>query len=157
MQVIGLAQLAGYKIQSRLEVTVAELMTNDDETLNKKLKNINSFALNMSETIGSVLAYSLLGSAALLTEEDRKSCINQWQPSEATLKKYTTSGLVAICKESGFDDHYDSRDTKVSFSAISKKKGDLVKQMLEVKFDWSGYAPTAFIETVDKCFAFGSK
>lgn len=75
--------------------------------------------------------------------------VKSWNPTVDLLNIFTTPQLAIVCNESGFESAYcTSKGSDVALAQIfnSKPKADIIKEVLDFDFDWSSYAPKAYIE-----------
>lgn len=84
----------------------------------------------------------------LLNKDDiRERAIASWVPNTDIWKLHTKAQINIICDDSGFQAAYD----KVKGSApwakmMNKPVGDIYKALEDFEFDWSDYAPEAYID-----------
>lgn len=72
-----------------------------------------------------------------------------WKPDEKIIKSYRHNRLTAICKESGFAEHYDTENGEGAFEKLAKKrKSDLDEAILKSQFGWDNYAPSELLSLI---------
>ncbi|MEF1335827.1 hypothetical protein REH81_03385, partial [Vibrio rotiferianus] len=83
-----------------------------------------------------------------LSEDDiRERAIASWVPSTDIWKLHTKAQISIITDESGFQTAYDKEKGSAAWAKIMNKPvGDIYKALEGFKFDWSGYAPEAYID-----------
>jgi len=82
-------------------------------------------------------------------QEKHEIALAGWKPTEDILKAYLSASLVMMAEKSGFKTHYDSEHGKGTFGKVAKRKGDLIKAMLNSSFDWSDYAPLDYLSLLN--------
>lgn len=145
LNVLCLAKTTGFNST----VGITELMRKTDAELDALSDEAFKHSLATSKSIGGTDVWNFMGMAACETEQGRDTIMGAWKPTKAVLEKYTTNGLEQMCVLSGFEDAVDSRD-KGAFVRAKKKKGDLIKLMLEFNFDWSTFCPAALVDLLPK-------
>lgn len=88
---------------------------------------------------------SLVIHALSKDDSGKEAAVKAWMPSEDVLNKFLKGGLVSICKQSGFDQFYNDLKGDGAFEKATKKKSVLVQAMLVEGFDWTSFAPDAYL------------
>lgn len=149
LQVFALINLVGVSTASRGKDLLASLMLKSPEELTKLQATATEHALNKTKGFASVDAWEFLTAAAKATPTGEAELIRLWEPTKATMDKYTTSQLEVLGKNSGLDAHNPEGFKK----AGAGRKADLVNyitQSKETGFDWSGFAPAPYIAEMQK-------
>ncbi len=84
-----------------------------------------------------------------IDEAKKKVIIESWTPSIELLDMFTTQQLAIICNESGFESAYcESKGSDIALAQVfnSSRKPEIIKEVLQFSYDWSNYAPKAYIE-----------
>jgi ParB family chromosome partitioning protein len=157
LQIVGMAQFVGYPMNDGATKTFAKLMAMTDAQLDAITEKITQYSLLKSTSFGDrqIIPSLLLGVAATATDDGKAALVRQWLPTTEILSKYRISGVIQICTLSGFDKSYDLAKGDGTFKKLSAgKKGDLIKAiMAETDFDWSDFAPPAYIQLIDEALA----
>lgn len=84
---------------------------------------------------------------ALAADKDGEFlAVSAWTPTVEGLNGYRKDGLERIAEKSGYAKAFDAKLGEGAFAKVSKKtKKELIKAILEVDFDWSGYAPDDYM------------
>ncbi|WP_179292358.1 ParB/RepB/Spo0J family partition protein [Vibrio coralliilyticus] len=83
-----------------------------------------------------------------LGEDDiRERAIASWVPNTDIWKLHTKAQIIIICDDSGFQAAYDKVKGSAAWAKMmSKPVGDIYKALESFEFDWSDYAPEAYID-----------
>ena len=79
-----------------------------------------------------------------------------WAPTKEWLEGYRIGGLESLCRQKGCDfvAVYETEHGEGAFAKLMKKrKAEIIKAIIELKFDWSEVAPnelTALVEQTDR-------
>ena len=149
LQVFALINLVGVSTASRGKDLLASLMQKSPEELTKLQAAAIEHALNKTKSFASVDAWEFLTAAAKATPTGEAELIRLWEPTKATMDKYTTTQLEVLAKKSGLDGHNPEAFKK----ATSGRKSDLVEHIIkstDTGFDWSGFAPAPYITELQK-------
>lgn len=130
-------------------IEIATLMKKSEAELDALIEQATAHSLQKPSKIGCTERWLFLAQAACATPTGKEAIKTAWKPTKEVLEKYTTTGLEQICERSGFIDAVESRDAK-AFNRAKKKKGDLIKLMLEFNFDWKGFCPIALTNLLPK-------
>tara|TARA_Y100001970_G_C14259051_1_gene878012 strand:- start:15057 stop:16907 length:1851 start_codon:yes stop_codon:yes gene_type:complete len=140
--------MMGYNVKN-----IAEVVSMDDATLRDKINNAlltylakgekESGEDNTSYPVGNILLTLLSAKGQL---ED--AIIASWTVAE--LKHTTKAGIKQALTESGFKQHMEDKE-KGSFNKLmGEKVPDIHKALEKTDFDFSQYAPQAYIDAVKK-------
>jgi len=73
-----------------------------------------------------------------------QAIIHSWEPS--VLRHYPARHVLQLCKESGFEASYDATHGDQAFSKLKNgTKANLLTSIDEYTFDWTHYAPAAYM------------
>jgi len=135
-------------IQQALTMEPADLEAKMNDALTKRLANAmkESGETNDNFPVGNILL-TLLTAKGQLDE----AIIQSWTVAE--LKHMTKAGIKQILTESGFQAYCDDKE-KGSFSKLmAQKVPDIHTALAATDFDFSHYAPKAYIDEVKKVAA----
>lgn len=119
---------------------VKELVGMGGEDLQRHITACLDTAFGESETYSSgTNKFDFLSALLGSIDGGNEAAIQAWQPTEKTLSAYYTGGIKGIAEEAGADKSLPS-------GALSGKKADAIKAVLNVEHDWATYAPNAFIK-----------
>lgn len=77
----------------------------------------------------------------------RERAIASWTPSKAIWQLHTKAQIAIICNESGFESAYDKKHEQSSWAKVMNGSvSDIIDKLTSFQFDWSHYAPPAYIE-----------
>ncbi|WP_240224607.1 ParB/RepB/Spo0J family partition protein [Rheinheimera hassiensis] len=157
LQIVGMAQFVGYPMNDGATKTFAKLMAMTEAQLDAIAEKITQYSLMKSTSFGDrqITPSLLLGVAATATADGQANLVRQWVPTAAILSKYRISGVIQLCTLSGFDRHFDNAQGEGSFAKLSAgKKGDFIKSIMDITdFDWSTFAPPAYLKLIDEALA----
>lgn len=149
LQVFALINLVGVSTNKRGSDLLASLMQKTPEELASFQAAAIEHALTKSKSFASVNAWEFLTAAAKATPTGAAELQRLWEPTKATMDKYTTTQLEVLGKNAGLDAHNPDGFKKAS----AGRKADLVDFIIKAKetgFDWSGYAPAPYITEMNK-------
>lgn len=147
MQLVGLMEISKFKPVRDLSITMPGLMAKPESELRAMISAVLDHIAKKANTICGFDANKVMTAAAVATDGGADALIKAWTPTENTLKKYTTIGLEQIVKLSGLDKHLDAKEAGSGKKLTAGKKGDAIKGILAVTdFDWSHFAPPAYVE-----------
>ncbi len=127
---------------------VMSLFSMSPDKLRKVKQHI--FTLYISGTGDSTTEPAKLMIHALSQEPQKDDiALAGWHPTEDILKAYLSSSLLVMAEKSGFKSHYEKENGKGEFGKVAKRKGDLIKAMLNSSFDWSNYAPIDYLSLLN--------
>lgn len=94
-----------------------------------------------SEEVGHNSVRTTLIDLVRLQDNATELATRSW--TTAQLPNYTVKGIIAICKASGFDKHFDNKHGKGEWAKVQKatKSQMLDKINTDNEFDWTHYAP----------------
>ena len=132
---------------------IAEIPNMDDATLRDTINNAlltylakgekESGEANDSYPVGNILL-TLLSAKGQLDD----AIIQSWTVAE--LKHTTKGGIKQALIESGFKDHLEAKEKGAFTKLMSEKVPDIHTALEATDFDFSQYAPKAYIEAVQK-------
>jgi ParB family chromosome partitioning protein len=150
MQLVGLMKISEFKPIRDLTNSMPALMAKSEKELQQMMEKVIQHIALEAKNICGFDANKVIAASGASTEGGEAEIIRAWQPTEDILKKYTTSAIVQIVKSSGFATYLESKEEGSSKKLLSAKKGDLVAGILAVTdFDWSHYAPPAYVDMVN--------
>lgn len=150
MQLVGLMEISKFKTVRDLSVTMPALMAKPETEIRAMISAVLEHIAKKANTICGYDANKVMTAAALATDGGADALIKAWSPTKDTLKKYTTIGLEQIVKLSGLDKHLDAKEAGSGKKLTAGKKGDAIEGILAVTdFDWSHFAPPAYIELME--------
>ena len=147
LQVVSLISFTNFKLMTSPEKTMQELMQKNEDELNRMIKSIVAFSAREAKSFGTHQpnASKFLSHAACATTDGVSKLTTLWKPTQANLEKYVTTQIIHLCKLSGFAEAMNTQKLK-SFDSLAKgNKAAVIKGILAHKFDWSGFAPNAYI------------
>lgn len=126
------------KLQDLLASFIAQEINLDTDS-----KDIHSFDSN--RILRTIMIESLK------QEDIREQAIASWTPTPDIWKLHTKHQITIICEDSGFKDAYEKEKGASTWSKMMKNSlSDIYKALDEFEFDWSDYAPDAYIEMAVK-------
>lgn len=149
LQLISLISFTGFKSLSQPHKTIGELMNRSEAELQEMIAKVHEYALSTCKSFGSYSnegnGSAFLTSAAVNTATGADALVTAWKPTQQLLDKYTTVQLAFICEKSGFAETLE--ETKEGeFTKLKKgKKSEMIKGMLKFPYDWSHFAPDAYL------------
>lgn len=150
MQLIGLMELSKFKSVGDPAKKMAVLMNMPEEKLEGMIVQVIEYCATQAGTINGYDANKVITAATVEVNGGKDDLVASWTPCEATLAKYTTVGLEQIITLSGLDSFCESKEKGAGKKLSAGKKGDVIKQMLAVTdFDWTHFAPPAYLELMD--------
>lgn len=120
---------------------IKELLTLDDkaigqvisETLTNGIKNANSIKG------GTVPMYEFLSQILACTDGGNDAATANWKPTEKSLNGYYAPAIQGLAKASGVD-------SVLPTGALTGKKSDMIKAIVEADFDWTSFAPAPYLK-----------
>lgn len=147
MQLVGLMSISKFQQIRDLTKSMPALMAKNESELQGMIETVMVHIATKAESICGFAANKVIAAGAVAQNDGENQLLRAWYPTEEILKKYTTTALEQMVKNSGLAAFLDSKEEGGSKKLLSAKKSDLVLGILAVKdFDWSHYAPPAYQE-----------
>lgn len=142
-------KLTGHLGKSDLDVVEGKLDVEVFELIREMLNNYFQTADRQTSTDANS-PRGILHMIARSRTDSTREIVQSWKPS--ALSDYPKHHIAAICREAGFDVAYDVQKKKDgAFETLTKgSKSALLKDIEDTAFDWSEYAPAAYINRFAK-------
>lgn len=152
LHLIGIMNFTGFKTIASVPNTMATMMQLPEEQLRRMIATVEEFAITKAKDfIRTNPAHEALAATVVSCAGGKEALIKAWLPSENTLSSYTTDAVISLCVLAGFDQHVEAKEAGAFKKMTSGKKGDVIKAILaQCDFDWSHFAPPAYISLLDK-------
>jgi len=150
MQLIGLMELSKFKPVGDPAKKMTVLMNLPEDKLESMIAQVVEYCATQAGTINGYDANKVITAATVEVNGGKDALVASWTPCEATLGKYTTIGLEQIIALSGLDTFCEAKEQGAGKKLLAGRKGDVIKQILAVTdFDWTQFAPPAYLELMD--------
>jgi ParB/RepB/Spo0J family partition protein len=152
----GVSELTGYTPNGRTlsarSDNIKKLVDLDVDKLREELnKAIQYGTTEASQASGRLDGTSVVLASACHVGDAKERVIKAWSPTKDWLSTYQKGAIEGFCKQRGvgFTKAYDEENGKGAFSKLmKKKKDDIIKAILEFKFDWTEVAPKELVDLV---------
>lgn len=158
MQLLGVMEISKFKAIGDPAKKMNTLMAMPDDKLESMIAQVVEYCAVKAGAINGYDATKVVTAATVEVDGGKDALVASWVPTKETLDKYTTLGLTQIIQMSGLEKHCEAKE-KGSGKALSKgKKSDVIAQILAVTdFDWTHFAPLAYLDLIGTFVADGSK
>lgn len=151
LHLIGIMNFTGFKPIASVSNTMATMMQLPEEQLDRMIATVEEFAITKAKDfIRTCPAHEALAATVVSCAGGKEALVKAWVPSESTLSSYTTAAVISLCVLAGFDQHVETKEAGAFKKMTSGRKSDVIKAILLSDFDWSHFAPPAYISLLDK-------
>lgn len=152
LHLIGIMNFTGFKPIASVSNTMATMMQLPEDQLHRMIATVEEFAITAAKDFrGTTPAHEALAATVVSCAGGKEALVKAWVPSENTLSSYTTAAVISLCVLAGFDQHVETKEAGAFKKMTSGKKGDVITAILaQSDFDWSHFAPPAYISLLDK-------
>lgn len=132
--------------------------TNINRLINKKMEELELLREKALEQITNThqntmfnMERAVIQCARENTNNFQLKAIKSWVPNESNLSNMTKQIRIITLEDSGFTKAFKSAFSEKEYIALLAKKSDeQVADILKFEFDWTHYAPSFFIESINK-------
>ena len=143
----GLRYVQGKSFGSELP-KILESMSNDE--IRQSIIESQLAIATAQESVGYNSMNDVMISTLKFAPEARKHAVACWIPTTERLALYTKPAIIHMLEESGFKDAFIAAQTDAGEKAYkqlcSERNSDLIAAVLAFNFDWSHYAPAAYLK-----------
>lgn len=152
LHLIGIMNFTNFRTIASVPNTMASMMQLPEEQLRRMIATVEEYAITEAKDfIRTSPAHEALAATVVSCAGGKEALVKAWMPSESTLSSYTTAAVISLCVLAGFDQHVENKEAGAFKKMTSGRKGDVIKAILaQSDFDWSHFAPPAYISLLDK-------
>lgn len=147
LQLMGLMELTKFKSVGDPTKSIGTLLNHDEATLQAMIDEVVLHALNKAAQINGYDSRKILTKAAMSTGGEQ-ALIAAWTPTPEGLDKYTVQGLEQLVRAAGLFDLLESQAAGAGKKLLSGKKSVVIENILKANFDWTNFAPPAYLENM---------
>lgn len=156
VMVVAMSELTGYRPKGRAitatKDAVSKLAGLSAEELKGEIRAALRYGtLEAGAMNGRFAGTDVVIEASAHVSEAKEVVIGLWSPTKEWLAAYQKGVIESFCKQKavGFAAAYDKAKGTAAFAKLMKKKKDeIITEILDFEFDWSGIAPKEVLELV---------
>ena len=143
----GLRHVQGKSFGTELP-KILESMSDDE--IKKAIIDSQVAIATELETVGYTTMNDVMISALKFAPDAKQHAVACWSPTAERLGLYTKPAIIHMLEESGFKDAFIAAKAEAGEKAFkqlcAERNSDLIAAVLDFNFDWSHYAPAAYLK-----------